>query len=76
MTRRVDETLFVKNLWDILCRNPEGQAQFRSNNGNFGVLLTKHHFDYIVGQRINHNQFIYQGIIFNLYQEVPQLEAE
>jgi hypothetical protein len=70
----IDSMVFVKNLWRILRDNPDRKAIFSSNNGKYEVLLTEHHFDYIVSQRLNHNQFVHQGIVFNLTKEALQLE--
>ena len=72
----IDSTIFVKNLWRILRDNPERKAIFHSNNGKYEVLLTEHHFDYVVSQRLNHNQFVHAGIVFNLVLEPSQIEGQ
>lgn len=66
--QRVDAVVFHKTLWNILKENG-GSATFHSNDFNHSIQLSKQHFDYIVGARINHNQFIHNGIVFNLVRD-------
>ena len=74
MTQEVDSLFFTKTLWKLF--EGKEKLQLSNNDGGLCITLTKQHFDYVVSQRINHNQFIHQGTVFNLTNETLQLEAE